>query len=69
MDRLFLLEQMAEFMDYLSYRIIDVSSIKEISKRWYPNGKPFFKKECHRALEDIEESIAELKYYRSRIFK
>jgi len=47
-------------MEHLSYRIVDVSSIKELYKRWYPNGKPFFKKEGHRALEDIEESIAEL---------
>ena len=59
---------MPEFIKFLSYRIIDVSSIKELHKRWY--NKPAFIKSCgHRALDDIEESIAELKYYRDKIFK
>jgi oligoribonuclease len=60
---------MPNFINYLSYRIIDVSSIKELSKRWYPNTKHFFKKESHRALDDIDESIRELKYHREKIFK
>jgi oligoribonuclease len=51
---------MQEFIEYLHYRIIDVSTIKELSRRWYPSTKGFQKKECHRALDDIRESIGEL---------
>ncbi|MBA88402.1 MAG: oligoribonuclease, partial [Euryarchaeota archaeon] len=53
----------------LHYRIVDVSSIKEISKRWYPKNARYNKKESHRALEDILESIEELKHFRNTIFK
>jgi oligoribonuclease len=55
---------------YLHYRMIDVSSIKELSRRWYPRiyfGQPE-KGLAHRALADIRESIRELKYYRKTAF-
>ena len=50
------------------YRVIDISSIKELSVRWY-GLQPPPKKEAHRALEDIRESIAELQHYRSVLFR
>lgn len=71
MDRLFLRKYMPALDAYLHYRIIDVSTIKELAKRWYQ--KEFSnipqKKFQHRCLKDIEESIAELKYYKENIFK
>lgn len=69
-DRRFLAAQLPDVEDFLHYRSIDVSSIKELCRRWYPDvlaGAPV-KKETHRALDDIRESIAELAYYRSTIF-
>lgn len=67
-DRRFIARWMPSLDEYLHYRIIDVSSIKELSRRWYPKLPPFEKKERHRALDDILESIAELRYYRERLF-
>jgi oligoribonuclease len=69
-DRRFLDAQLPEIEKFLHYRSIDVSSVKELCRRWYPDvltGAPP-KREAHRALEDIRESIAELAYYRSKIF-
>ena len=69
-DRNFLARDMAELEAHLHYRIIDVSSIKELSRRWYPRayfGAPK-KSGGHRALADIRESIAELRYYREAVF-
>ncbi|QIR13610.1 oligoribonuclease [Shewanella aestuarii] len=69
-DRRFLNKYMLELEDYFHYRNIDVSTIKELVRRWSPetmNG--FSKKNTHQALEDIKESIAELQYYRSQVFK
>jgi oligoribonuclease len=69
-DRRFLDAQLPEIENFLHYRSIDVSSVKELCRRWYPDvlaGAPP-KREAHRALEDIRESIAELAYYRSKIF-
>ncbi len=69
-DRNFLLRDMPELEAHLHYRIIDVSSIKELSRRWYPRayfGSPK-KSGGHRALADIRESIAELRYYREAVF-
>lgn len=70
MDRMFLNRYMPRLNDYLHYRIVDVSTIKELCKRW--NGAVFSqcppKKLLHRTLDDIEESIAELKYYKQQIF-
>jgi oligoribonuclease len=69
-DRRFLAAQMPEIEEFLHYRSIDVSSIKELCRRWYPDvfAKAPSKNETHRALDDIRESIAELAYYRSTIF-
>jgi oligoribonuclease len=69
-DRRFLAAQLPEVDDFLHYRSIDVSSIKEICRRWYPDvlARAPAKKEAHRALDDVRESIAELAYYRSTIF-
>ncbi len=68
-DRMFLNKYMPRFNEHLHYRIIDVSTIKELSTRWYPNNKFFAKYNVHRSLDDIKESIEELKHYRSTIFK
>lgn len=67
-DRRFLLKYMPKIETWLNYRNVDVSSIKELAYRWYPKLPKFNKKENHRALDDIRESIAELMYYKSRIF-
>jgi len=70
MDRRFLARYAPAIDDYLHYRNVDVSSIKELCRRWYPEvykGRPG-KSESHRALDDIRESIAELAYYRSELF-
>jgi oligoribonuclease len=69
-DRRFLAAQLPDVEDFLHYRSIDVSSIKELCRRWYPDvlARAPAKKETHRALDDIRESIAELAYYRSTIF-
>ncbi len=68
-DRRFLRREMPSVDAYLSYRLVDVSSIKELVRRWYPEAKQAPpKKETHRALEDIRESIEELRWYREHIF-
>ncbi|VDN18656.1 unnamed protein product [Gongylonema pulchrum] len=61
---------MPTFASHLHYRTIDVSSIKELAKRWYPDiyAKRPRKAEAHRALDDICESIEELQWYRKNIF-
>ena len=70
MDRRFLAAYLPEIENFLHYRSVDVSSIKELVRRWYPNlGNGHSKKTgTHRALDDIRESIAELRYYRERVF-
>ena len=69
-DRNFIARDMKTLADFLHYRTIDVSTIKELSRRWYP--KAYFaapaKTGNHRALGDIKDSIDELKYYRSAVF-
>lgn len=69
-DKSFLMRDMPELIDYLHYRIVDVSSVKELAKRWYPRA--YFqspeKQGGHRALADILESIDELRYYRTVLF-
>lgn len=69
-DRNFIARDMKTLADFLHYRTIDVSTIKELSRRWYP--KAYFaapaKTGNHRALGDIRDSIEELKYYRSAVF-
>ncbi len=69
-DRRFLARHMQQLENFFHYRLIDVSSIKEIARRWRPemlNG--FTKKNEHLALADIRESIEELKFYREHFFK
>ena len=69
-DRAFLARDMPDLESYLHYRIVDVSSIKELARRWYPRA--YFNAPAnsgtHRALADIRETIEELRYYRSAIF-
>jgi oligoribonuclease len=55
--------------DYLHYRMIDVSSIKELVGRWYPASvRPPEKKGTHLAMDDVKESVEELKWYRENVF-
>ncbi len=68
-DRRFLIKYMPRAEGYFHYRNIDVSTIKELVQRWHPKELHFpRKKRKHRALDDIHESIAELKYYRRHFF-
>lgn len=70
-DRRFLDRYLPDLDRYLHYRSIDVSSIKELCRRWYPAvyKKRPGKAETHRALDDIRESVAELRYYREAIMR
>jgi len=68
-DRRFLVPYMPELEAYLHYRNIDVSTIKELARRWYPNDKAPIKKAEHLALADIRESINELRWYRKKLFR
>ncbi|KAJ9071830.1 Phosphatidylinositol 3,4,5-trisphosphate-dependent Rac exchanger 2 protein, variant 2 [Entomophthora muscae] len=69
-DRSFLAIHMPRLIDHLHYRIIDVSTIKELARRWYPEclANAPTKKLAHRALEDVKESIIELRYYKKHFF-
>jgi oligoribonuclease len=69
-DRSFLARDMPELEGFLHYRIVDVSSIKELSRRWFPRAyyQAPEKRGNHRALADIQESIEELRYYREAVF-
>ena len=69
-DRRFLAKYLPEIENYLHYRSVDVSTIKELVKRWYPGleiSRPA-KAGAHRALDDVQESIRELKFYRENVF-
>lgn len=70
-DKAFLVKQMPEVVDHLHYRILDVSSVKELARRWHPRA--YFqspeKTGGHRALGDIQDSIRELAYYRRSVFR
>ncbi|XP_056140968.1 small fragment nuclease [Lampris incognitus] len=70
-DKKFLDKYMPQFMYHLHYRIIDVSTIKELCRRWFPQEYKLApqKKASHRALDDIQESIRELQFYRANVFK
>lgn len=69
-DRRFVIKYMPKLNEYLHYRHVDVSTIKGLIERWYPKDKKQpKKKENHRALDDILESIEELAYYRKTYFK
>ncbi len=69
-DRRFLVKYMPELEDFLHYRNVDVSTVKELAVRWRPDiAASHKKKNAHRALDDIQESIEELKHYRTHFFK
>jgi oligoribonuclease len=69
-DRRFLATQLPDIEEFLHYRSVDVSTIKELCRRWYPEVSKAApeKKGGHRALQDIRESVAELDYYRTALF-
>ena len=69
-DRRFLVKYMPKLESYLHYRVIDVSSVKELVGRWYPadHKMPRLKNQMHRVADDIRESIEELKFYRDKVF-
>lgn len=70
-DRRFLAAQLPAIEEYLHYRSVDVSTVKELARRWYPEvigGAPA-KAGGHRAMDDIRESVAELAYYRKAVFR
>lgn len=70
-DRRFLARYLPEIEEWLHYRSVDVSTIKELSRRWYPGllDEMVRKQTSHRALDDIRESLDELRLYRQRVFR
>jgi len=70
-DRRFLAHFLPEVEEYLHYRSVDVSTVKELCRRWYPEALSGAPKKAggHRAMDDIRESVAELRYYREAVFK
>jgi oligoribonuclease len=70
-DRRFLALHLPEIEEYLHYRSVDVSTVKELARRWYPAAVSAAPNKAggHRALDDIRESVAELRYYRQAVFK
>jgi oligoribonuclease len=69
-DRRFLAAHLPEIENWLHYRSVDVSTVKELCRRWYPGvlAKAPDKKTAHRAMDDVRESVAELAFYRQTIF-
>ena len=69
-DRRFLAAQLPDIENWLHYRSVDVSTVKELCRRWYPEAWPRRRprRPTHRALDDVRESVAELAYYRATIF-
>ena len=69
-DRRFLAAYLPEIENYLHYRSVDVSSIKELAKRWYPqlDARKVMKNGTHRAMDDIRQSVQELRFYREHVF-
>jgi len=70
-DRRFLAVHLPEIEEYLHYRSVDVSTIKELTRRWYPGALEAVPRKAtvHRALDDIRESIQELRWYRANVFR
>ena len=68
-DRRFLYKYMPELVEYFHYRNLDVSTLKELARRWAPRLPAFEKNSSHLALQDIRDSIAELKHYREHFLK
>lgn len=69
-DRMFLVKHMPAFIDYLSFKIVDVTSVKELARRWCPDAfrKAPRKTLAHTAMSDVKESVEELRHYRQTIF-
>src|SRR5690606_30600032 len=68
-DRRFLARYMPTLEAHLHYRIVDVSTIKELARRWYPGQPMPEKKKTHLAVDDVRESIEELRFYRRTLFR
>ncbi len=68
-DRRFLRRYMPELHEFFHYRSVDVTSVKEIARRWYPKAPRFSKPSGHRALDDIRGSIEELSHFREHVFR
>ena len=70
-DRRFLAVHLPEIEEFLHYRSIDVSTIKELARRWYPDELSAMQRKDsgHRALDDIRESLDELRYWRTTVFR
>jgi oligoribonuclease len=68
-DRAFLKRHMPELEAFFHYRNVDVSTLKELVRRWYPAIPRFEKPETHRALDDVRASLAELRHYRQLVFR
>jgi len=70
-DRRFLAAQLPDIENWLHYRSVDVSTVKELARRWYPDALASApaKVGAHRAIDDIRESVAELRHYRETMFK
>src|SRR5258708_3758590 len=69
LDHRFIQQHMPGLATFLQDRVIDVTALKELARRWFPQQKPPPKKDTHRALEDILESIEELRFYKTNMFK
>jgi oligoribonuclease len=69
MDRAFLAAHVPRLHAFFHYRNVDVSTVKELVRRWYPGVPIPRKREAHRAMSDIIESIEELRYYRENVFR
>ncbi|MGB3411172.1 MAG: oligoribonuclease [Microthrixaceae bacterium] len=71
MDRRFLTAYLPEIEEFLHYRSIDVSTVKELARRWYPEDLAGYRKKssAHRAMDDIKESVAEMRYWREKVFR
>ncbi|MEW5792126.1 MAG: oligoribonuclease [Pseudomonadota bacterium] len=67
-DRRFLARHMPKLERFFHYRNLDVSTLKELAARWYPKLPKFPKQQSHQALDDIRESLGELRYYRDKLF-
>jgi oligoribonuclease len=70
MDRRFLTAYLPEIEEFLHYRSVDVSTIKELARRWYPKELSNYRKSAsaHRAMDDIKQSVEELRYWREHVF-
>ncbi|DAC34851.1 MAG: oligoribonuclease [Euryarchaeota archaeon] len=68
-DKRFLEKEMPDIVTFLHYRMIDVSTVKELARRWYPEVPRYEKTGAHLALDDIRESVEELRHFRERVFR